>query len=159
MKTTRLISSGLIAAALAAVPLAAGCASLGAGPAYAQEQTQQQNIVVHIGDFTNDLHSVFMGFSLATNLQKGGADVTVFLDREGVRLADSRERGDLTWGDSGEVSAALSEFSAAGGAVLICPHCAELAGMSSGDTRRGTRLATHAEVAALFLDADKVIDF
>ena len=158
MKTRRFLSTGLVAAILGALPLAAGCASLGAGPAYAQ-QAEQQDIVVHIGDFTNDLHSVFMGLSLATNLQKGGADVTVFLDREGVRLADKRERGDLTWGDSGPASEALNGFTAAGGTVLICPHCAELAGMSQTDARPGTRLATQDEVAALFLDADKVIDF
>lgn len=158
MKTRRSLSTGLIAAALGALPLAAGCAAL-TGPAYAQEQAQQQAIVVHIGDFTNDLHSVFMGLSLATNLQNGGAGVTVFLDREGVRLADARERGDLTWGDSGPASEALNTFTAAGGTVLLCPHCADLAGMSPADARPGTRFATHEEVAALFLAADKVIDF
>ena len=159
MKAPRFLSHGVLAAALGALPLAAGCVSLGASPAYAQETAEQQNIVVHIGDFTNDLHSTFMGLSLATNLQKAGADVTVFLDREGVRLADTGERGDLTWGDSGGVSEAFSGFSAAGGEILLCPHCAELAGMSEGDTRRGSRMATQDEVVALFLDADKVIDF
>lgn len=158
MNTRRSLSAGLFAAVLGALPLAAGCTSL-AGPAYAQEQADSQDIVVHIGDFTNDLHSVFMGLSLATNLQNGGASVTVFLDREGVRLADKRERGDLTWGDSGPASEALSAFTSAGGTVMICPHCAQLAGMSQADARPGTRLATHEEVAALFLAADKVIDF
>ena len=159
MKLYPSLSNGLLAAALAALPLAASCASFGVEPAYAQQPAEQQEIVVHIGDFTNDLHSVFMGMSLATNLAKKGADVTIFLDREGVRLGDKRERGDLTWGDSGAVSVAMDEFVAAGGTVLLCPHCASLAGVESANARPGTRIATHDEVAHLFLDADKVIDF
>ncbi len=148
----------VLAAVLAAAPLAAGCASLTAGPAVAQ-QVQSQKIVVHLGSFTNDLHSAFMAFSLATNMQKAGASVTVFLDREGVRLADQRERGDLTWGDSGPISKAMSDFVAAGGKVVVCPHCAELAGMTASNLRPGATLASHQDVASLMIDADKVIDF
>lgn len=148
----------VLAAVLAAAPLAAGCASLGVAPAMAQ-QVDSQKIVVHLGSFTNDLHSAFMAFSLATNMQKAGASVTVFLDREGVRLADQRERGDLTWGDSGPISKAISDFVGAGGKVMVCPHCAELAGMKAPDLRPGATWGTHQDVASLMIDADKVIDF
>jgi predicted peroxiredoxin len=158
MRATKSLAFNIIAAVLAAAPLAAGCATIAAGPAYAQ-QAEKQNVVVHLGSFTNDLHSAFMAFSLATNLQKAGANVTVFLDREGVRLADTRERGDLTWGDSGPISKAMTDFTAAGGKVVLCPHCAELAGIAATNVRSGARMATHEEVAKLMLDADKVIDF
>ena len=161
MSITRSFSLGVFLAALAACPLAAGCASMVTPAAYAQtpQVAQKQDVVVHLGSFTNDLHSAFMAFSLATNLQKHGASVTVFLDREGVRLADVRERGDLTWGDSGGTSAAMAEFVQAGGKVVVCPHCASLAGIEADNIRPGARLATHEEVATIFLSADKVIDF
>ncbi len=158
MSITRPFFLGLLSAALAACPLVAGCASVIAPQAYAQT-AEKQDIVVHLGSFTNDLHSAFMAFSLATNLQKHGAKVTVFLDREGVRLADARERGDLTWGDSGGTSSAMTEFVQAGGVVLLCPHCASLAGIEATNVRPGARMATHEEVATIFLAADKVIDF
>ena len=161
MSVTRSFGLGVFLAALATCPLAAGCASMVAPPAYAQtpQVSQKQDVVVHLGSFTNDLHSAFMAFSLATNLQKHGASVTVFLDREGVRLADVRERGDLTWGDSGGTSAAMAEFVQAGGKVVVCPHCASLAGIEADNIRPGARLATHEEVATIFLSANKVIDF
>ena len=164
MSITRSLGLGIFLAALAACPLAAGCASMVAPAADAQtpqtaQTAQKQDIVVHLGSFSNDLHSAFMAFSLATSLQKHGASVTVFLDREGVRLADVRERGDLTWGDSGGTSAAMAEFVQAGGKVVVCPHCASLAGMEATNIRPGARLATHEEVATIFLSANKVIDF
>jgi sulfur relay (sulfurtransferase) complex TusBCD TusD component (DsrE family) len=161
MSLGRRLSFGIISAALVACPLAAGCASIVAPAAHAQapQTAQSQQIVVHLGSFTNDLHSAFMALSLATNLQKAGAKVTVFLDREGVRLADVRERGDLTWGDSGGSSAAMTEFVQAGGKVVLCPHCASLAGIEATHVRAGARIATHDEVAAIFLAADKVVDF
>ena len=150
-----------LSAALLLSPLAAGCTAVATPQAYAQtpQAAEKQDIVVHLGSFTNDLHSAFMALSLATNLHKHGAEVTVFLDREGVRLADVRERGDLTWGDSGGTSAAMTEFVQAGGTVLLCPHCASLAGIEAANVRSGARMATHEEVAAIFLEADKVIDF
>jgi predicted peroxiredoxin len=158
MHAIRAFAHRIAAAALLAAPLAAGCASIAAGPAHAQ-QAEKQSVIVHLGSFTNDLHSSFMAFTLATNMQKAGATVTMFLDREGVRLADVRERGDLAWGDSGPISKALSDFTAAGGKVVLCPHCAELAGVSAANLRPGTRIATHEEVAKLFIDADKVVDY
>ncbi len=133
-----------------------------AAPASAEETVQPgeaQAIVIHLGNFTDDLHSTFMALGLATNLQLAGAEVTVFVDREGVRLADASERGDLTWGDSGGTADALADFVKAGGTVLLCPHCASLAGVVKDSLRPGARIATEEEVAALFLDADKVIDF
>lgn len=158
MQHVRTFTGRILAALLAAAPLVAGCASLTAGPAVAQ-QVESQKIVVHLGSFTDDLHSAFMAFSLATNMQKAGASVTVFLDREGVRLADQRERGDLTWGDSGPISKAMSDFVDAGGKVVVCPHCGELAGMTAANLRPGASWASHHDVAALMIEADKVIDF
>ena len=161
MSVVQRFSAAMLSAALAVAPLMAGSAMLAAQPAFAQTPpaAQSQQVVVHLGSFTNDLHSAFMAFSLATNLQKAGAKVTVFLDREGVRLADARERGDLTWGDSGGTAAAMADFVKAGGKILVCPHCAHLAGIEKANVRPGSSLATQDEVTKLFLAATKVIDF
>ncbi len=117
-------------------------------------------IVVHIGHATDDLHSASMGMSLARMLQKKGASVTVFLDREGVRLADDDMPKSLSWGKKSDpVVKILAGFVKAGGKVLLCPHCAEMAGVESDDLVGGARIASEADVADLFLSADKVIDF
>jgi sulfur relay (sulfurtransferase) complex TusBCD TusD component (DsrE family) len=53
----------------------------------------------------------------------------------------------------------MTEFVQAGGNVLLCPHCASLAGIEPANVCTGARMATHEELAAIFLAADKVIDF
>jgi predicted peroxiredoxin len=101
-----------------------------------------------------------MGLSLARMLQKKGATVTVFLDREGVRIADDDFPTALGWGKKADpVARILADFTKGGGTVLLCPHCAEMAGVESDDLVEGTRIATGDEVAELFLSADKVIDY
>jgi sulfur relay (sulfurtransferase) complex TusBCD TusD component (DsrE family) len=100
-----------------------------------------------------------MAVSLGQNLAERGADVTLFLDREAVRMADARQRGDLTWGDTGGIAAALDGFVAAGGRLVLCPHCAALGGVDPAQLRAGATVATHEQVADIFLAADKVIDF
>lgn len=129
-------------------------------PAVAPAEDAAQKIVVHLGHATDDLHSASMGVSLARMLQKKGASVTVFLDREGVRIADDDMPKSLGWGKKSDpVVAILVDFMKAGGRVLLCPHCAEMAGVEDDDLFEGARIASQAEVADVFLAADKVIDY
>ena len=129
-------------------------------PAIAPAEEAAQKIVVHIGQATNDLHSASMGLSLARMLRKKGADVTVFLDREGVRLADDDMPKSLGWGQKADpVVKILADLVKAGGHVVLCPHCADMAGGEDDDLFDGTKIASEAEVAELFLAADKVIDY
>ncbi len=129
-------------------------------PAFALAETTPATIVVHIGHATDDLHSASMGMSLARMLQKKGASVTVFLDREGVRLADDDMPKSLGWGRKAEpVVEIMSDFAKAGGRVLLCPHCAMMAGIERDDLVEGSMIASEEDVAELFLSADKVIDF
>lgn len=100
-----------------------------------------------------------MALSLATNLRQGGAAVTLFLDLEGARLADRRGFDKLRWGTGPTIADQLAKFVEAGGSVMLCPHCAEAAGIGSGDLRDGTRIAKDGEVRAPFLKASKVIDY
>lgn len=118
---------------------------------------QDKNVVVHIGKFSEDLHSVTMGLSLANMLQKEGAQVTVFLDREGVRLADQTQKA-LAYADS-DAESLYEEFVDEGGEVVVCPHCAELAGVEESQLRDGSMFGTSDSIASMFMDADLVIDY
>ena len=130
-----------------------------AASVHAGHHESQQQIVVHIGHFTDDLHAVSMALALATNLQKGDVSVTVFLDREGVRLADSRVPQDLRWGSGASVAERYAAFVEAGGSFLLCAHCSEAAGVAAPHLRKGARIASDAEVRDLFERADKVIGY
>jgi sulfur relay (sulfurtransferase) complex TusBCD TusD component (DsrE family) len=124
----------------------------------ATAQQDKQDIVVHISHYTDDLHAVSMGLSLATNLL-GGANVTLFLDREGVRLADTRTPQNLRWGDSAPIAELYAAYLKAGGSVVLCAHCAHAAGLEASSVRQGARIGSDGEVRALILAADKIIDF
>ncbi len=98
-----------------------------------------------------------MGLSLANMLQKEGAQVTVFLDREGVRLADQTQKA-LAYADS-DAESLYEEFVDEGGEVVVCPHCAELAGVEESQLRDGSMFGTSDSIASMFMDADLVIDY
>jgi sulfur relay (sulfurtransferase) complex TusBCD TusD component (DsrE family) len=117
----------------------------------------EKHIVVHIGQYSNDLHSAAMGLSLAGMLDEAGADVTLFLDREAVRMASTAQPL-LQYGDS-DTAALMQGFIEAGGRVLVCPHCAELGGVAPDALRDGVEMGTKESIAALFLEADTVIDY
>ena len=120
----------------------------------------QQSIVVHLSHFTDDLHAAFMALNIGTMIAESGqADVVLFLDLEGVRLADAGSRSDLAWGDSGGIGEAYDAFIAAGGSVQVCPHCAAQAGVEAEALRDGAEMATREGIAEMFLHADKVIDY
>ena len=141
--------TGLIALAVLLVALPASA-----------EQSSPSKVVVHLGHYSDDLHAASMAMSLARLLQTQGADVTVFLDREGVRLVDKRGPKDLRWGDAKEsVVEIFADFVAKGGSALVCPHCAKVTGLGRESLRSGARLGTQDEVAQLFLNADRVIDY
>ena len=48
----------------------------------------------------------------------------------------------------------------AGGKVLVCPHCAEVAGITAQNLRPGAHLAKNlGELADAVLAADKILDY
>ncbi|MBW4465722.1 MAG: DsrE family protein [Pegethrix bostrychoides GSE-TBD4-15B] len=122
---------------------------------------QGQTIVMHLNHSTDDLHAAFMALKLGTNLRKQGAEVMLVLTLEGVRIADKNQPIDLRWGSNPITLAELYEqFVAAGGKVMVCPMCAEAAGISADDLRTGAELAEgNQDIANLILAADKVVDF
>lgn len=132
-----------------------------AGASDMKSGTEKQDIVVHLSNFTNDLHASFMAFKLGTALENQNANVTVFLDLEGVRVADKKQPQTLIWGPGGtsDFAAVYDAFIKAGGKVLVCPHCAKSAGVSESDLRDGAKLGTIQEISKLLLSADKVLDY
>ena len=136
--------------------------------AYAFAQTQgaskaapaaTQHVVVHLSRFGDNLHAATMALELASGLQKKGAKVTLLLDLEGVRLADSRTPADLGFGHGETLEARFKHFTEAGGSVVVCPHCAAIAGITPSGLRPGAAIAKEGEVAQLVMDANKVINY
>lgn len=135
-------------------------ALLSGGGIAAPTDTARQPVVVHLSKFTNDLHAPFMAVKLATAMQEKGAQVTMFVDLEGVRLVDKRQPLDLTWGHASVPLGTLYEkFVAAGGEVWVCPHCAHAAGIHAEDLRTGAQIAEEGAIPVLLLQAEKVLDY
>lgn len=129
-----------------------------AAPVYAQAAPKQK-VVVHLTHYTDHLHAVKMAVHLANKMQEMGAEVTLLLDLEGVRLADSRQPGDLVWGHGEPISKELAAFVEAGGQMLLCPHCAEHAGITPAHLRPGARIGQMGELPKVILEAAKVLDY
>jgi predicted peroxiredoxin len=119
----------------------------------------RQKVVVNLTHFTDNLHAVAMAVHLAHHMQMEGAEVTLLLDLEGVRLASTRQPQNLVWGKGEPVSKEYDAFVKAGGRVLLCPHCSENAGITERDLRQGARIAKVGELPKTILAADKVLDY
>jgi predicted peroxiredoxin len=128
----------------------------GTHPIFAQEK---QTVVVHLTHYTDDLHAVFMALKLATAMQQKGAQTTLVLDLEGVRLASTQQPQDLRWGTSDAISGYYDAFVKAGGKILVCPHCAQAAGVDAKTLRPGAQIVKEEELAAALLAADKILDY
>ena len=130
-----------------------------AAPGATAAEPAKQQVVVHLSHYTDDLHAVSMALKIGRMLTEHGASVTMFADLEGVRLGDARTPQGLAWGSGKPVSELYAAFIEAGGQLLLCPHCSKVAGIGREQLRNGASIATEAEVAELFLKADKVIDY
>ena len=125
-----------------------------------QPEAKTQSIVVHLSHFTDDLHRCFMALKVANLMQEHGAEVTIFLDLEGVRLAERRQLLNLTWGaDSPPLSEHYDNFTNAGGKIVLCPHCAKSARIGDGALKRNAEIATMPSLGKLLMDADKIMDY
>jgi predicted peroxiredoxin len=119
----------------------------------------KQQIVVHLSHYTDDLHRALMALKIAELMQTKGAQVTLMLDLEGVRLADTRQPRDLQWGRFGTAADAYDAFVKAGGKVMVCGHCAMAVGLDEKSLRPGAQMAQEGGLADLILAADKVLDY
>ena len=120
-------------------------------------QEREKRAVVHLGSYPADLAAAGSAMLLAVNLQNNGADVTLFLDRDGVRLADTRQPA-LEYAGI-DVVGLLDTFVTGGGRVVLCPPGAAHAGIGRDHLRPGTEIGSPPVIAELMLKADVVIDF
>ncbi len=125
-------------------------------PGQAPAKEKKQKLVIHLTHFSDNLHAVKMAVHLASRLQMKGADVTLLLDLEGVRLADTRQPIDLIWGKGDPISVELEAFVKAGGKMMLCPHCAEHNGITPSTLRPGASIGP---IGELILAADKILDY
>lgn len=140
--------------------LLAACMVAGGPSAISAPAADKQQVVVHLKHFTNDLHAAFMALKAANWMQDKGARVTVFVDLEGARLADGRQSLNVRWGHGADpLSKYYDSFVKGGGRVLVCPHCAEAAGLDKTAVRKGAAIGSEAEIADALLAADKVMDY
>jgi predicted peroxiredoxin len=146
--------TGTFVVALVAAPLLA----LTARAATRTDHTQpEQRAVVHLGSYADDVATAGSAMLMAVNLQSNGAAVTLFLDRDGVRLADVRQPG-LSYAGV-DVAELLDTFIEGGGRVVLCPPGAAHAGIGRDELRPRTEIGAPPVIAELMLEADVVIDF
>ena len=119
-----------------------------------------QKVVVHLSHFTDDLHRCFMALKVANLMQEHGADVTIFLDLEGVRLAERRHELNLTWGpDSPPLAEHYEKFVNGGGKVLLCPHSAKSARIGDMGLKKNAEIGTTSDLGQMLIDANKIMDY
>ncbi len=139
--------------------LLVACSILVAYPPASHAQEEQQQVVVHLSHYSDDLHAASMALKIGRMLADAGAEVTLFADLEATRLGDGRAPQNLLWGSGKPINELYDAFISAGGSILLCPHCASVAGIGKDDVRDGARIGTEKEIAALFLAADKILDY
>lgn len=145
-----MVNSGVSIGALAAASTAISA------PA---QTTTPKNVVVHLTHYTDDLHAASMALMIAGNLQKKGAQVTLHLDLEGVRLVDAGQP-DLQWGEFPPISELYTSFVEAGGKVLACPACSKAASVTPESLRPGAQIGKPGEdIPEMLLAADIVLDY
>ncbi len=128
------------------------------GTSWADEH-ETESVVVHLSQSTNDLHAASMALKLGAALAKKGSEVTLFVDLEGVRIADTRQPLDLRWGSSPTLAELYRAFVESGGKILVCPHCAAAVGLTKGSLREGAVIGTTEDITTLLTKASKILDY
>ena len=129
------------------------------GIAGSSDAERTQKIVVHLSKYESDPHAALRAVKVAEELQSQGAEVTLYLDLEGVLLVDVRRERDGLWATSGPLPKHYDGLLTAGGKVFVSAEDAQPAGLEQADLRKGAHIATPAEVAEVLLSADKIIDY
>ena len=155
---TVLISASLILGSAAGVVGVACVKGESLVPA-ARAGQEKPKVVINLKQGTNDLRAASMAMELAVELLDKGAEVTIYANLEGVRVFDARQPDQRCGMGDVSIGQLYERFVAGGGTVLVCPLCAEVAGVRPDNLREGARLGTMAQVAEVMLAADQVIDY
>ncbi len=122
-----------------------------------EEKDTQQEVLIHLSSYSDNLHTVSMALKIGQMLASNDTSVTLFLDLEGVRLADKKQPQNLVWGMGDSIEKLYLAYINAGGAVLVCPHCAKAAGVV--DLRDGAVISSEQSLLMAISNADKILDY
>lgn len=131
----RAVGFVLVFAAIAAA--SGACASTGASDSGAGGKPV---LVINMTSGPANLHSAWMGLSLARHGLADGRDVIVFMNVAAPPLASDRIPGSVTFG-SESIRDVLAEIIEGGGKVIVCPSCMELTGVKDSELLPGVELA------------------
>jgi predicted peroxiredoxin len=115
--------------------------------------------VIHLSHFGDNLHAAVMALKISRAVLKHKVPVVLFLDLEGVRLADRRQPQELRWGSGEPISTYFNAFLKDGGKIMVCPHCASAAGLDAASLRENARIASDDELGELIAGASKIMDY
>ncbi len=116
--------------------------------------------MVHLSQYGGDLHAVLMALEAAGSVQKVGGNVTLLLDLEGVRLADTRLPSDVPMHPHvATVHEKYDKLVKGGAQVLVCAHCASVAGIDKASLRAGARLVRDEELGKAIQGANQILDY
>ena len=119
-----------------------------------------QNILINLKSGSQNLHAMFMAVKIGSMLLEKKQSVTIFSNMEGVRLVDSRQPLNLTFGQGKQsLDVIYSKFIKLGGKVVVCSPCASAIGLTSKYLRKGSTLGTADSVSQAIIKADKVLDY
>ena len=94
---------------------------------------------------------------LANMLLGDGDRVVLFLNESGVAMADGRAAKPILREKSLErLNEEFASFVKAGGAVVVCPHCAKLSGLKPGSVANGAKIGSEMEIKEMLAAADRV---
>lgn len=95
-----------------------------------------------------ELHAVSMALGLARAAVEQGHRVTVFFNVASPVFVSSSLGEDVKVADFPPIIQMVREVIAGGGRVLVCGHCARLAGIDPATILPGVTIAQHTDVLA-----------
>jgi uncharacterized protein len=108
----------------------------------------KQPVLVNITRGKAELHAVSMAIGLARSALNDGRPVTVFLNVEAPVFAAKDLSDKVKFADFPPVKKMLADFTAAGGRVLVCGHCAHVAKLDQQHLIDGAEILGHGELLA-----------
>ena len=133
---------------------------------------KSQNIVVKLNHFDavnwedpfpggHNWQPACMAVGIANRVLSENNHVTLFLNLQGVELADTDNGSDLSSFAclNGNLQEGWDNLVNKGVEIAVCSGCAEIGGITEETLREGAYLTTMDDVSRIFLKADKVIDY
>jgi predicted peroxiredoxin len=102
----------------------------------------EPTMVFNITSGPDDVHAVSMGLSLATKSLAHGRPVLVFFNVKGAELPVADLPDSVQFGEWPPIREMIETLVADGATVLVCPNCAEVAGVGEEDLIEGVSFAT-----------------